>query len=77
VDSPYFAVVANADGNFTVDSVPPGSYSLNLSAQKASSQPWKEKPIAQGHIAITVPDDANPLTPIDVGKVVLKAPLQK
>jgi len=72
-EHPNFAVVAGADGTFTVDSVPPGTYSLNLSARKASSQLWKEKPLAEGRATITVPDDANPLSPFDVGEIVLKS----
>src|SRR5262249_40993079 len=31
----HFAVLVNPDGTFTVDSVPPGSYSLTLSASRA------------------------------------------
>jgi hypothetical protein len=73
MEHPNFAVVAGADGTFTIDSVPPGTYWLNLSARKASSQPWKEKTLAEGRTSITVPDDANPLSPIDIGEIVLQA----
>ena len=71
-----FAVAVGADNTFTIDSVPPGIYSLNLQARKSSSQPWTGKPVAQGQTTITVPDDATPTSPINVGEILLQPAAQ-
>jgi uncharacterized GH25 family protein len=73
-----YALAVNPDGSFTVDNVVPGTYSLNISARKGGDQPWSNPPIAQGHTTVTVPDNANPFSPINVGEIVLKptAPTQ-
>jgi uncharacterized GH25 family protein len=68
-----FAVTICADGTFMIDSVPSGTYSLNISASKSSSQPWTQRPVAQGQTTVTVPDSANPLSPINIGDIVLKS----
>jgi hypothetical protein len=66
-----FAVAVGTDGTFTIDSVPPGSYTLDINASRPSSRPPMSTPVASGSIEITVPEDANPLNPIQVGEVVL------
>lgn len=65
-----WAVAANPDGTFQLDSIPPGNYTLRMSAQPDTSRGWSA-PVAQGSISVTVPDDADPLNPISVGEVVL------
>lgn len=67
-----FAFAVGADKTFTVDSVPPGKYNLTVSATKKSEQPWMQKPVAQGQTVVTVPEDANPYSPISVGQILLK-----
>ena len=69
----YYAIAVNADGSFNVDDVVPGTYSLNISARKGGDQPWSHPPIAQGQTTVTVPDSANPLSPIYIGEIVLKS----
>lgn len=68
-----FAFVVGADNSFIIDSVPSGVYSLNIMATKQSSQPWAGSLLAQGQMTITIPDDANPSSPISIGEIVLKA----
>lgn len=67
-----YAFVVNADGSFQVDSVAPGSYSLNIMARVDGDRSYMNPPIAQGNITATVPDNADPVTPIPVGEVLLK-----
>ena len=66
-----FGVAVNADGSFVVDSVPPGTYSLNLTASRPGSQPWESKPVASRAMTLTVPDNANPQSPIEMGEISL------
>jgi hypothetical protein len=66
-----FAVAVGADGTFTIDSVPPGSYKLDLNASRPSSGSPMPTPVAVGSIEVAVPENANPFTPIQVGEVVL------
>jgi hypothetical protein len=68
----YFFVV-NADGTFEVDSVAPGSYTIHAMARPDSDRPFMGQPVAQGSISFTVPDSADPMTPIAVGEIVLRA----
>jgi hypothetical protein len=65
-----YAFAVNADGSFQVDSVAPGSYSINASALENGNRSFM--PVAQGSIQFTVPDSADPLNPIPVGEIVLK-----
>ncbi len=65
-----WSVTANPDGTFQLDSIPAGSYTLNMSAQPDTDRGWSP-PIAQGSISVTVPDGADPSNPITVGEVVL------
>ena len=75
----HFAIVVNADGSFMVDSVPPGSYSLTLSASPAGSPAYGPRPgmPTMRAINVTVPDNADPMAPIDVGELVLSTPARK
>jgi protocatechuate 3,4-dioxygenase beta subunit len=66
-----FAVAVGTDGAFTIDSVPPGSYTLSISASRPSSGSPFATPIASGSLEVTVPENANPFSPIQVGEVVL------
>jgi len=68
-----YAFVINPDGSFAVDDVVPGTYSLNISARKSGDQIWSHPPIAQGQTTVTVPDSANPFSPIYIGETVLKS----
>ncbi len=65
------------DGTFTADDVVPGNYSLNISASLSGQRPWEHPPVAQGSMAVTVPDSFSPSQPIDIGEVVLKPNLQQ
>jgi hypothetical protein len=69
--SKYFGVAVANDGSFLVDSVPPGTYNLHLSASKAGSQPFGGAVVASQTLVVTVPDDLSPFAPIDVGEIVL------
>ncbi len=68
-----YAVEMRPDGTFTVDDVAPGVYSMNISTRLSGQRPWEHPPVANGTIAITVPNSADPLSPIDIGEIVLKA----
>jgi hypothetical protein len=69
----YYAITVSPDGSFSVDDVAPGTYSLKIMATKPSNQPWTQQPFAQGQTTITVPDNVNPLSPINIGEIVLKS----
>jgi hypothetical protein len=76
----HFAIVVNADGTFMVDSVPPGSYSLTLSASPAGSHAYGPRPgmpATTRPINVTVPDNPDPMAPIDVGEIVLSTPTKE
>jgi hypothetical protein len=66
-----FGVVVGADGTFTVDSVPPGSYRLTINATQSSTGGPPGASIASGTLEVTVPDNPDPMTPIQIGEVVL------
>ena len=68
-----FAFTVGKDGTFTIDSVPSGSYTLDVGASRPSSGPVMSLTVARGSIAVTVPENANPFNPIQVGEVVLIA----
>ncbi|MFO1478302.1 MAG: carboxypeptidase regulatory-like domain-containing protein [Verrucomicrobiota bacterium] len=68
----HFAFLVKADGSFLVDSIPPGVYSLSVSATKPGLQPWNGTPVAQGTMSVTVPDTADPYAPIQLGEIILK-----
>lgn len=67
-----FAVSVNADGSLTLDSIPPGTYTLNVTASKAGSRPFENPPVAEGRTTVTIPEGANPYSPINLGEIVLK-----
>jgi hypothetical protein len=66
-----YSFVVNADGSFQVDSVAPGSYSINVSARPDGDRSFMLPPVAQGYLQYTVPDTADPMSPISVGEIVL------
>lgn len=67
-----FAVSVNADGSLTLDSIPPGTYTLNVTASKAGSRPFENPPVAEGRTTVTIPEGANPYSPINLGEITLK-----
>jgi uncharacterized GH25 family protein len=67
-----FALLVKPDKTFLIDSVPPGTYTLNISAGKKGEQPYMLKSVAQGQTTVTVPDDASPTSPISIGEILLK-----
>ncbi len=71
-----FSFPVNPDGSFTVDSVPPGSYTLSISATKSASQPGLSAPMMVGPrmFPIEVPDAANSQSVIDVGEILITPP---
>jgi len=71
--SKNYGIAVGADGSFSVDDVAPGTYSLNIFARKGGDQSWSHPPIAQGQTTVTVPDNANPLSTINIGEIVLKS----
>jgi hypothetical protein len=75
----YFAVLVNADGSFVLDSIPPGSYALNMNAAPAGD-PFGQRPgmhSTSRAVNLTVPDSPDPMAPIDVGEIVLSKPVKK
>ncbi len=66
-----YSIEMRDGGVFTADNVVPGKYSLNITAR--AGRDWSQPAVAQGAVKeITVPDDFDPATPIDVGEVVLQ-----
>ena len=72
--SQHFGIAIGDDGSFLVDSVPPGTYNLQLSAAKGANRPF-ENLVASGNMLVTVPDDNDPSAPIDLGEILL-TPIQ-
>jgi hypothetical protein len=70
----HFTVIVNGDGSFLVDSVPPGDYTLMLRATPQGSSPFGPPigPNITRNVAVTVPDNPDPGSPIDIGEVVLR-----
>jgi len=66
-----YAVAVAADGSFSIDSVPSGSYTLDISVSRSSTGPPTAFPVASGSLDVTVPDNPDPRTPIQIGEVVL------
>jgi hypothetical protein len=66
----YFFTV-NPDGSFQVDSIEPGSYTIDVAA-RTDGDFFMSPGVAQGIIQFTVPDNADPMNPIAVGEIVLR-----
>jgi len=75
----YFALVVNPDGSFLIDSVPAGSYTLRLNASPPGSGPFGRPggPMATRTTELTVPDNPDPLVPIEMGEIILSAPTKR
>ena len=67
----YFAIVG-IDGSLTLDSIPPGEYTLHVTATVPGTQPYLGQPIARGEMTVTIPAEANPASPINLGEIILK-----
>src|SRR6266446_2785810 len=68
------------DGSFLVDSVPPGSCSLKLNASPTGKRSvrWKAgRPTLTRTTELTVPDNPDPLVPIEMGEIILSAPAKR
>ena len=61
-----------ADGALSLDSIPPGEYTLSVSANKPGNQPWQQQAVASASITITVPASASPYAPIAISDIILK-----
>jgi protocatechuate 3,4-dioxygenase beta subunit len=74
----HFGVAVNADGSFSVDSIPPGDYTLSVSASKPKSgqDSWNQTQVASGTVTITVPESASPYAPIGISDIIL-TPVKK
>jgi hypothetical protein len=72
-----YAALVGPDGSLVLDSIPPGNYTLSVTATK-SGNPMHPigTLIAQGQTTVTIPAEANPATPIDVGEIILE-PVRK
>jgi hypothetical protein len=70
----HYGVAVNADGTFSVDSIPPGEYTLSISANKPKpgQDSWNQTQVASGSTTITVPASASPNAPIGLPDVILK-----
>jgi hypothetical protein len=67
-----FAVNIADDGSWNADSIPPGTYTLNVSAYKTGARLWQNPPVAGGSIQVVVPEGVTPQTQIAVNEVVLR-----
>ena len=72
----YFGVAVNADGSFSLDSIPPGEYTLSITANKPGRDPWNSTPVASGSATVTVPESASPYAPIGISDIIL-TPVKK
>ncbi|MGC3961504.1 MAG: carboxypeptidase-like regulatory domain-containing protein [Verrucomicrobiota bacterium] len=70
----HYGIAVNADGSFSVDSIPPGEYTLSVGATKPKpgQDSWSQRPFASGSTTITVPSSASPNAPIGLGDLILK-----
>jgi hypothetical protein len=67
-----FAVKIGDDGLWHLDSIPPGTYSFNVSAWKSGERPLGNPTVATGSAQVVVPEGATPQTQISVDEVVLR-----
>jgi hypothetical protein len=67
-----FVVIISDEGSLNVDSIPPGTYMLKVSASKPGSRPGESQPVATGTAQVVVPEGATPQTQISVDEVVLR-----
>jgi RNA polymerase sigma factor (sigma-70 family) len=67
-----FVVNISDDGSWNVDSIPPGTYRVNVTASKPGTQQWENPPVATGTAQVVVPQGATPQTQISVDEVVLR-----
>jgi hypothetical protein len=67
-----FNFMIGEDGSWNVDSVPPGSYDLGVTASKIGLRPTENAPFARGTAHVVVPDGATSQTQITVDEVVLR-----
>ena len=67
----YFSAAMNTDGSLQFDSIPPGTYTLEVTARNAHGHPWTSPYVMQNRQTIVVPDFANPYFPITIGEIVL------
>jgi hypothetical protein len=72
----HYGVTIAADGSFSMDSIPPGEYTLNVSANKPGEDRWNNKPVATGTTTVTVPESSTPYSPVFVPDIFLK-PVQE
>jgi hypothetical protein len=68
-DAKSFAIAVAADGTFMLDSVPPGTYTLRISAGPLGARPWEVK--AEGSTTVMVPEGLDPSSPLDIGEIAL------
>jgi hypothetical protein len=68
----HFAISIADGGSWNVDCIPPGTYTLIISASKPGSSPWETQPAATGSTQVVVPEGATPQTQITVDEVVLR-----
>lgn len=73
-----YGVAVSADGSFSLDSIPPGEYTLSVTANKpkAGQDSWNQTPVASGSTTITVPNNASPYAPIGISDIILQ-PVKK
>jgi RNA polymerase sigma factor (sigma-70 family) len=68
----HFAINIADGGSWNVDSIPPGTYRLNITASKTGSRPGETSPAATSSTQVVVPEGATPQTQITVDEVVLR-----
>jgi hypothetical protein len=68
----YFSAVVNTDGSIQFDSVPPGTYTLEVTARNNHGHPWTSPYVMRSQQTIEVPEMATPYFPIAIGEIILK-----
>ncbi len=67
-----YSAIAAGDGALIFDTIPPGEYTMIVSAQERGSGLSSGLAFAQGTTTVTVPAGATPHTPIHFGEIILK-----